>query len=616
MKADTYHSLEYQSQQAGAPSLEMRQPDGGQEEALLLEALNAGDFPAAEELLAGLDRDALAADRLAILEASVREGLGDRPGMYEAIRRGLTANGRNYELYVMLGNYYLERNLRQAWLCYENALFYCNEPGDREQIGQLIQQLSEEYGVSVPRVAVVVLSYNLLDMTRDCVKSIRQTVPETAREIIVVDNASTDGSAAWLKAQGDIKLRCNRENAGFPRGCNQGIELAEPDSDIFLLNNDTVLPDNALFWLRMGLYEGEDVGSAGSVSNYVSNYQAVAADVSPNLAGYLEYAGRTNVPMEQAYEEKMYLVGFALLLKRTVLNEVGMLDERFSPGNYEDNDIGLRILLAGYRNLLCRNSFIIHWGSRSFRKRGKGFADVLQQNRRKFQEKWKEFSIDFSYYTHVRTDIISMMGNYRMTPGMRILEVGCGAGATLARLKSMLPGIRVYGIEYEASAARLAGCFAEVLCADAESLSAQDLLSLGKTEGYDCIILGDVLEHLRQPEKVLGEVRKALKPGGYIAASLPNVMHYSVMLPLLQRGLFTYTDAGILDRSHLRMYTKAEILRLFRGAGLAVRRISCTTLGAVDKNTERLIDQMAEFMLEKDRVQFLAYQYLLIADVP
>lgn len=586
-----------------------------QTETLLLEALEAGDFRTAARRLVQLDRSVLAPDRLAILEASVREGLGDRPGMYDAIRRGLIANGRNYELYVMLGNYYLEKNLKQASLCYENALFYCDENADREQIKALLRQLSETYGVNIPRTAIVVLSHNLLDMTRNCVESIRRTVTETAREIIVVDNASTDGSVPWLTAQQDIKLLCNQENEGFPRGCNQGIALAEPDSDIFLLNNDTVLPDNALFWLRMGLYEAEDVGSTGSISNYVSNFQAVDTGMQPGLEEYLKYAGKVNVPLRQAYEEKLYLVGFALLLKRTVLDEVGLLDERFNPGNYEDNDIGLRILLAGYRNLLCRNSFIIHWGSRSFGKMGTAFFDVLQRNREKFREKWKELSIDLTYYTHVRTDIISMMVARGLTSGMEILEVGCGAGATLARLKSIIPEAGVYGIEYDVSAAGLARHFADVLCADVETLTAGDLLFEGKVRGYDCIILGDVLEHLHRPEKVLQKIRKVLKPEGYIVASLPNVMHYSVMLPLLQRGLFTYTDAGILDRTHLHMYTRTEIIRLFRDAGMVVERIGCTTLGEVDGETDRLIDKMAEFMLEKDKSQFLAYQYLLVAEM-
>lgn len=93
--------------------------------------------------------------------------------------------------------------------------------------------------------------------------------------VIVVENASKDKSVAWMKQQKDIKLLCNKENSGFPMGCNQGIRMAEKESDILLLNNDTIMTPNALFWLRMALYENDQVGSTGSVSNYVTNGQAV-----------------------------------------------------------------------------------------------------------------------------------------------------------------------------------------------------------------------------------------------------------------------------------------------------------------------------------------------------
>lgn len=56
------------------------------------------------------------------------------------------------------------------------------------------------------------------------------------------------------------------------------------------------------------------------------------------------------------------LIGFAILIKRQVLNIVGLLDEQFSPGNYEDDDYGLRVLKAGFQNVLVHNSFIIHLG--------------------------------------------------------------------------------------------------------------------------------------------------------------------------------------------------------------------------------------------------------------
>ena len=191
-----------------------------------------------------------------------------------------------------------------------------------------------------------------------------------------MDNASEDGSVKWLREQKDIVLRENKENVGFPKGCNQGIEVASKENDIFLLNNDTILTPNALFWLRMGLYEEATYGSVGSVSNRVTNGQQITIlnTINENL---LQFSIQNNIPQKYPYEQKTYLVGFALLIKREVYEKVGDLDERFSPGNYEDTDYGIRIMKAGYKNILCKNSFIIHFGSKSFAKSVKVHISIM-----------------------------------------------------------------------------------------------------------------------------------------------------------------------------------------------------------------------------------------------
>ena len=313
------------------------------------DAIENGNFEDAEILLQkyrkkNTDYD----DVTAILDAGIGEYYGDRTRVWNAVRNGLLYNCYNYELYVMLGNYYLSENLYKSCLCYENALFYCDVSEDRDAILQLLRQLEDEYNVSLNRVTIVILSYNSLKFTKLCIESIRLTTPESAREIMVVDNASTDGSVEWLREQRDIHLLENIDNMGFPVGCNQGIYASASETDIFLLNSDTVLTANALFWLRMGLYDKEENGMAGSVSNYAKWQVADGVKKEKNL---LAFGEKTNVPMKYACENRPSLIGFALLIKRKVIEQVGELDERFSPGNYEDDDYSLRVLLAGYHNV-------------------------------------------------------------------------------------------------------------------------------------------------------------------------------------------------------------------------------------------------------------------------
>lgn len=488
------------------------------EERRVQAAILAGQYEQAKKMLTETEKSIRTVYQ-AIFGAAIAFAMGDEQLTWKNIEAGLREDNCNYELYMMLGDYYASRNLQQAYLCYENALFYCDVPDDRTQIQGVIDSLREQ-GVCVPKAAIVILSYNLLDMTENCIESIRRTTPESAREIIVVDNASVDGSVEWLKKQTDIKLLCNSENQGFPRGCNQGIALAEKDSDIFLLNNDTVMTDNALFWLRMGLYENEQNGSTGCVSNFVSNNQAIIENGKTEKE-YLDFAARVNVPMTKPYLNKVYLVGFALLIKRTVLDAIGVLDERFSPGNFEDNDICMRISLAGYRNVLCKNSFIIHWGSKSFGKEPQKYNNLMQKNQNVFFAKWLSIGLEPVHYWNTRIDIISLLEQQGITDE-KIMVVGTGCGSCLSCLQDRFPFAQIYGIEQHEYIAQIANEIAETVWANLDEWSSEEL-----EETFDIIIVNDSLENTINPEGVLAEVARMLKKDGRMIISFENSNHFS-----------------------------------------------------------------------------------------
>ena len=562
------------------------------------------NYEKADELLTLYrKRNSVYNDFVAILDGSIGAYFGDRKRQWKAIQKGLEHNSQNYELYVMLGNYYLEMNLHQAYICYENAFFYCDDQEDKMQIFALMQQLADEYGIMVPKTAIVILSYNLLDYTKQCIESIRKSTLESSREIIIIDNASSDGSVEWLKTQKDIKLVLNTENKGFPAGCNQGIKEADSDSDIFLLNNDTILTPNALFWLRMGLYENENVGATGSVSNYVANGQQIMKEWE-NVQEILDFSDKNNVPLKYPYEEKLFLIGFAYLIKRSVLNKVGLLDEIFSPGNSEDVDYGLRVLQAGYKNVLCRNSFILHFGSKSFGKLGKGYAEILNKNQALLNKKWE---MDMQYYMFPRMELVNLIEE-EQEKRMNILDIGCGCGAIMAKVKSQYPLSEIKGIEIVSKAAQLASAIGEVTCGDVEQLD------FSYPESYfDYCIMGDVLEHLREPQKVLIRLQKHMKKGGKIIVSMPNMKHWSVMLPLLKQDAFTYANAGILDKTHLKMYTNHEIQKLISTSGYKIEKVLYTTVGQPNEKEYEMINSLAQYMETPDVSTFMAYQYIVVA---
>lgn len=482
-------------------------------------ALANGAFEEAQEALAGRGRDIRPLYR-AIFEAAAALALEDRQRAWQAIARGLKIDGHDYELYMMLGDLYAAENPRQAYLCYENALFYCDVPEDREQIRGVIGHLRSQGGY-VPRTAVVIPFRDWREMTGECLESVVRTTPDTAREIILVDDGSAGDSSTWLKEYGDIKVvRCG-ESGGFAAACNQGIRLAEADADIFLLNNDTLLTDNALFWLRMGLYESELTGSAGCVTNNAPNFQTVIED-GKTREEYYAFARGNNIPGEHSHLNKFLLSGYALLLKRSVLDRVGLLDERFSPGGFEDNDICMRINLAGYRNVLCKNSFIIHWGGRTFGREPQRYGEILAANQKKFFEKWSSIRLEPEGYWNTRMDLVTLLRDKHEISDEAIMVVGTGCGGILSCLQEMFPDARLYGMERHQYMAQIADKVADTVWADYEKWKGDEL-----EDTFSYILINDVLEQVAQPIALLTELKKMLKKDGHLVVSFANRWHFS-----------------------------------------------------------------------------------------
>jgi 2-polyprenyl-3-methyl-5-hydroxy-6-metoxy-1,4-benzoquinol methylase len=169
------------------------------------------------------------------------------------------------------------------------------------------------------------------------------------------------------------------------------------------------------------------------------------------------------------------------------------------------------------------------------------------------------------YFTEARPEMLCFVpANCR-----RLLDVGCGAGTFGASLKRQNPQIEVWGVEpFASAAAKAADKLDRVIAGPFE---AETDLPAG---AFDCIVFNDVLEHMVAPERALRYAKLLLSAGGMILASIPNVRHFPVLWQLGVRGSWEYEDCGILDRTHLRFFTKSSILKMFQDEGYAVRSIS------------------------------------------
>jgi 2-polyprenyl-3-methyl-5-hydroxy-6-metoxy-1,4-benzoquinol methylase len=150
-----------------------------------------------------------------------------------------------------------------------------------------------------------------------------------------------------------------------------------------------------------------------------------------------------------------------------------------------------------------------------------------------------------------------------LRPGERVLEVGCSSGALTERIAAN--GCRVTGIEMRADAAEKARRFSEqVLVGDLATMP----LPLPPSS-FDAILLIDVLEHLADPIAALRRLFPLLRDGGRMVVAIPNVAHWLIRFRLLE-GRFDYEDSGILDRTHLRFYTRDTARSMLEGAGLEI----------------------------------------------
>ncbi|HUT93884.1 MAG TPA: glycosyltransferase [Thermoguttaceae bacterium] len=235
--------------------------------------------------------------------------------------------------------------------------------------------------------SIVILTRNQLPYTRTCLDSIRQRTDEPY-ELIVVDNGSTDGTADYLRAQSDVKLITNANNRGFPAGCNQGIRAATGDQ-ILLLNNDVIVTTGWLRRLLRALHADVQIGLVGPCTNNVSGMQQVAVSYT-DLASLDGFAWQWGKAHDQVVEETDRLVGFCLLFRRTLVDEIGLLDERFGLGNFEDDDYCRRARQAGYRAVIGKDAFIHHFGSVTHRSEEVDQAALLARNEQLYRSKWRD----------------------------------------------------------------------------------------------------------------------------------------------------------------------------------------------------------------------------------
>jgi len=267
--------------------------------------------------------------------------------------------------------------------------------------------------------SIVVLCYNgLEETTRPCLESIIANTPVDSYELIVVDNASADGTADYLKIfaaqHTNVRVQLNDTNKGYAGGNNDGIKLAQGQY-VVLLNNDTLVPGGWLDRLLKLFNEQPDVGLVGPVTNSAGNEQRIELD-GLNEKSFEEIAAAYVERQKGVWFITEKLGFFCVAMRRNLIEKIGYLDEKFGIGMFEDDDYCIRAKKAGFTLAVVEDCFVYHKGSVSFKKLATiDYVELFNKNRGYFFEKhsilWTYTDIAFALWLKIRGDLVAVEKN-------------------------------------------------------------------------------------------------------------------------------------------------------------------------------------------------------------
>jgi GT2 family glycosyltransferase len=243
---------------------------------------------------------------------------------------------------------------------------------------------------ATPTVSVIIPTYGKLEFTLRCLASIAAHPPSATIEVIVVDDATQDGSTSQLAAVQGIRLIVNPTNIGYLRSCNTAARVANGEF-LLLLNNDTQVMPGWLDALLVPFRSRSDVGAVGSKLLYPDGrLQEAGCIIWDDGTGW--NFGRLDSPDRPVYNylrEVDYCSAASLLVPRALFNEMGGFDERYAPAYCEDSDLAFRLRERGYKVLYQPRSQVVHFEGVSHGRSLSGGPKTCQtRNQRTFQARW------------------------------------------------------------------------------------------------------------------------------------------------------------------------------------------------------------------------------------
>lgn len=378
-----------------------------------------------------------------------------------------------------------------------------------------------------PLVSVLVLAYNHIDYTRQCIESLYKYTTDVDFELITINNGSTDETEQFFNSLPNEKKISFPENIGVDKAINHGFRIAEGKYTLNL-SNDIIVTRNWLSNLVTCMESDEKIAMVVPVCGFSSNYQQV--NLKYDSLDEMQILMKTyNTSNPSLWEERMRLVTYTCLFRTDVQRSIGGFDEDFNPGAYDDDAISFTIRRGGYKLMLARDTYVHHFGSVTFSAE---YAknNIAVRNRILFMQK---FGIDSWSASLIDFNIVDITDVPEKGP-VSILGIGSSCGASILQVKNKLreKGILDVSLDYYS---QLPSCMTDLatICRKCVMGFPKDVKQ-HFSEPYDLIIVEAETDKLENLESFYTDLCSMLKEDGQLITTAANQELYGKIEKILE----------------------------------------------------------------------------------
>lgn len=384
-----------------------------------------------------------------------------------------------------------------------------------------------------PLVSVIVLAYNHLDYTRQCIDHLYRYTTDVDFELITINNGSSDGTELFFQSLPNEKKISFPENIGVDKAINYGFRAAEGKYTLNL-SNDIIPTAHWLSNLVTCMASDEKIAMVVPVCGFSSNNQQVS--LAYNSLDELQVMTKEyNTSDPRRWEERMRLVTYTCLFRTDVQKSLGGFDEDFNPGAYDDDAISFSIRRMGYKLMLAKDTYVHHFGSVTFQAEYEK-DNIAERNKQLF---YKKFSVHSWVASNIDFNLVELLTVPESTesekPPVSLLGIGSSYGASLLQLKNKFrsQGYLDAAIDYctqePQSLLDLSTICRQCLYCPPEEVKKQF------TGSYDVIAVEAETDKLSDPEGFFSDLSRMMKPGGQLITTAANVEIHDLIVNTLRK---------------------------------------------------------------------------------